>query len=100
MAIVSQSVPSSATPTLLLPDASPYARAWVAITNQGASNVWYSVDGSADVTIGSGAKPGILLPASTTHFFSRNDAMASSNTGPIYVVQQSGAAVTVSAQYL
>lgn len=102
MPIVASSIPSSATPTLLLAQ-SPVERHWLAITNHGGANVFYSVDTvrntSALLTPSGGAVPGILLPPGATHFFSRNDAAANSNTGPVYVVQQSGASQQVSVQF-
>lgn len=101
--LVAQSVPSSATPTLLLAQ-SPIERHWLAITNHGSANVFYSLDSvrntSALLTPSGGVAPGILLPPGSTHFFGRNEASANSNTGPVYVVQQSGSAQQVSVQYL
>ena len=100
--LVVQSIPSSATPTLLLAQ-SPIERHWLAITNHGNANVFYSIDDvrdtSALLTPSGGAAPGILLPPGATHFFSRNSAAQNSNTAPVYVVQQSGAEQQVSVQY-
>lgn len=100
--LAAQSIPSSATPTLLLAQ-SPIERHWLAITNHGTGPVFYSLDivrdTSALLTPSGGVAPGILLPAGATHFFGRNDAAANSNTGPVYVVQQSGFAQQVSVQY-
>lgn len=97
------SVPSQATPSLLI-GKSPVERHWVAITNHGSANVFYSCDDvrdtSALLTPSGGAMPGILLRPGDTHFLSRNEAAAQSNIGPIYVVQTSGSAQQVSAQYL
>lgn len=101
--ITAQSIPSQATPTLLLAQ-SPVERHWVAITNHGSANVFYSCDDvrdtSALLTPSGGAMPGILLRSGDTHFLSRNQAATQSNIGPIYVVQTSGSAQQVSAQYL
>lgn len=101
--LVAQSIPSSATPTLLLAQ-SPIERHWLAITNHGTANVFYSIDDvrntSALLTPSGGVAPGILLPPGTTHFFGRNAAAQNSNTAPVYVVQQSGAAQQVSVQYM
>ena len=100
--LVAQSIPSSATPTLLLAQ-SPIERHWLAITNHGTANVFYSIDQvrntSALLTPSGGVAPGILLPPGSTHFFSRNQAAQNSNTAPVYVVQQSGADQQVSVQY-
>lgn len=104
MSLVVLSVPSQATPSLLLAE-SPIERHWLALTNHGSANVFYSIDGedrttSALLTPSGGAAPGILLPPGATHFFSRNEASTNSNTSPVYVVQQSGVAQQVTAQYL
>lgn len=100
--IAQVSVPSSATPSLLLAQ-SPVERHWLAITNHGNAPVFYSLDTvrdtSALLTPSGGAAPGILLRPGDTHFFGRNDAAGQSNTGPVYVVQQSGSAQQVSVQY-
>lgn len=103
MPLVALSVPSQATPSLLLP-ASPIERHWLALTNHGSANVFYSLDGearttSALLTPSGGVAPGILLRPGDTHFFARNEAAAQSNTGAVYVVQQSGSSQQVSAQY-
>ena len=103
MPLAVQSVPSSATPTLLVPQ-SPIERHWLAITNHGNANVFYAIDDvrntSALLTPSGGVAPGILLRPGDTHFFARNPASAQSNTGPVYVVQQSGTAQQVGAFYL
>lgn len=104
MPLVALSVPSQATPSLLL-GPSPIERHWLALTNHGNANVFYSLDGearttSALLTPSGGSAPGILLRPGDTHFFSRNDAAAQSNIGGVYVVQQSGSAQQVSVQYL
>lgn len=100
--IVAQSIPSSATPTLLLAQ-SPIERHWLAITNHGNAPVFYSVDEVRDtasrLTPSGGVAPGIILPAGATHFLSRNPAAQNSNIAPIYVVQQSGSAQQVTVQY-
>lgn len=103
MPIAVQSIPSSATPTLLVP-AAPIERHWLAITNHGTANVFYSVDDvrdtSALLTPSGGAVPGIILRPGDTHHFARNVASTWSNTAPVYVVQQSGSAQQVTAAYL
>lgn len=104
MSLVALSVPPQATPSLLIPE-SPIERHWLAITNHGTAPVFYALDGvardtSALLTPSGGVAPGILLPAGATHFFSRNEASPNSNTSPVYVVQQSGSAQQVTAQYL
>ena len=98
--IVDVNVPSSATATLVLAAPAAGYRDWVAITNHGNATVYYSVDGSADVTIANGVKAGIPLVAGATHFLSRSAGSPSSNFGPVYVVQTSGASQEVSVQYL
>lgn len=101
--IVSISVPSQATPTLILAQA-PIERHWAAITNHGSANVFYSVDDARNtsslLTVSGGAVPGIILRPGDTHFLSRNSAAAQSNIGPIYAVQQSGSAQQITVQYL
>lgn len=103
MPIAALSVPSSGTPSLLVP-AAPVERHWLAITNHGDANVFYSVDDVRNtpslLTPSGGVAPGILLRPGDTHFFGRNNAAAQSNTGPVYVVQQSGTAQQVAAHYL
>lgn len=83
------SLPSSATASLLLarrqiPDNQ------IAIQNQGSAPIYVSYDGSADVTVAGGAKPGIAILAGETLFLSVGvmDTMAMSNA--IYGVQTSG----------
>jgi hypothetical protein len=98
--IVDVNVASSATATLVLAAPAAGYRDWVAITNHGNATVFYSVDGSADVTIPGGVKAGIPLVPGATHFLSRSAGSPSSNFGPVYVVQTSGASQEVSVQYL
>lgn len=66
----------------------------IAIQNQGTATIYISYDGSADVTVAGGAKPGIAILAGETLFLGVGvqDRMAMSNA--IYGVQTSGAPVT------
>jgi hypothetical protein len=98
--ITSLSVPSQATASNLLANSGFAARGVVAISNHGNATVYFSFDDSPDVTVATGAKPGVPLPAGATHYFSRNAASPSSNTGGLWVVQQSGSAQLVSAQFI
>jgi hypothetical protein len=98
--IVDVNVPSSSTPTLVLAAPAAGYRDWVAITNHGDATVYYSIDGTANVTVANGVRAGIPLVPGATHFFTRSTGSPSSNFGPVYVVQTSGASQEVSVQYL
>lgn len=83
------SIPSSTTPTLLLarrdrPDNH------IAIQNHGTASFFVSYDGTENVTVSGGLRPGIEVAPGQTLFLGvgPQDAMAMSN--PIYGVQTSG----------
>lgn len=61
-------------------------RSWLMVQNQSDTTVFLSFDGSADVTIDSGAKPGIKLAPNET--ITSDDAAGrfSGNNFPIYAI--------------
>ena len=83
------SLPSSSTPTLLLA-ARTRPDNHIAIQNQGTATIYVSYDGTANITVPGGLRPGIAIAAGETLFLSVGvmDAMAMSNA--IYGVQTSG----------
>lgn len=86
-------LPSSSTPTLLLA-ARQRPDNHIAIQNHGTATFYVAYDGSSDVTVAGGAKPGIAVAPGETLILSVGvqDQMAMANA--IYGVQTSGATQT------
>lgn len=75
-------------------------RDWFVLQNQSDSNIYVAIDGSTDVTIDTGTKPGIKLKPGQSLLSSDIPGNSKANDNAIYAVHDGSGSKTLTLQYV